>query len=126
MKHPQWGGHEYALALHPWEKNYIWGPFPPRGGGLFLHFECIIFSFGVPCFTFWGYFLYVGGGGRLFSTYIEKFLGLFPLPKIGAHALAARVVANISPWGNLREIVRRNLLIHFGTYFYIMLRKSMK
>ena len=112
-----------------WKKNYIWGPFPPRGGGLFLHFECIIFSFGVPCFTFWGYFLYVGGGGgggRLFSTYIEKFLGLFPLPKIGAHALAARVAANISPWGNLREIVRRNLLIHFGTYFYIMLRKSMK
>ena len=59
------------------------GPFPPRGGGLFLH----SFSFWGHCFIFWGYFLYVGGGGEAVSTYIEKFLGLFPLPKIGAHGL---------------------------------------
>ena len=42
------------------------------------------------------------------------------------HALAARVVANMSPWGKLRTIVRLNLFIHFRAHFYIMLRKSMK
>ena len=66
----------------PWEKVIFGGPFPPRGGGLFLH----SFSFWGHCFIFWGYFLYVGGGEAV-STYIEKFLGLFPLPKIGAHGL---------------------------------------
>ena len=61
---------------------------------------------------------YVEGGGGLFSTYDENFLGLFPLTKLsaGAHALAARVVANISSWGNLREIVRLNLLIRSGAH----------
>ena len=78
---------------------------------------------------FGGHLLYVGG---LFSTYVEKFLGLSPLTKIfaGAHALVARVVANtfidLLLWKILQEIVRLNLLTHFGAHFHIMLRKSMK
>ena len=69
-----------------WKKN-IWGAFSPSGRGPFS-------PFWVHYFSCWGLFSLCGG--RLFSTYIEKFLGLFPLPKIGAHALAARVVANIA------------------------------
>ena len=42
----------------------------------------------------------------------------------GAHALAARVVANMAHWENLREIARLNLLIHFGTHFHIMFEKT--
>ena len=62
--------------------------------------------FGGPCFTFRGHFLYVN---EVFSTYAEKFLGVFPLTKIsaGAHALDARVVVNYyDALGKLREIER--------------------
>ena len=44
---------------------------------------------------------------------------MFSLTKIAAsaHALAARVVASVAPSGNLREIARLNLLIHFRAHF---------
>ena len=44
----------------------------------------------------------------------------------GAYALAARVVANMSSLGNLKEISRLNLIIHVEAHFHIMLRKSIK
>ena len=70
----------------------------------------------------------MGGGGWAFSPYVEIILGLCPLTKIlaGAHALDAGVVANMSPWGNLKKNARVNLLIHFEMHFHTMLRKSMK
>ena len=45
------------------------------------------------------------------SLYVQTFLGVHALTKIsaGAHGLAAGVVANVSPWGNLREVVRLNI-----------------
>ena len=68
----------------------------------------------VPLFSFWGALFFLlevfslcvcGGGGvllmwRNFYTYprLQNFYG--------AHALDAKVVANIAPWGNLREIAR--------------------
>ena len=87
---------------------------------------------------------FLGGGsalffhlGDIFST-CKTFLSLcvytfrlaptYTLTKIFAdtYALAAGVVANMSPWRNLREIARLNLLIHFRAHFHIMLIKSMK
>ena len=101
---------------------------PLRGGRTFFPFGVHFFSFlGGLVSLFGSHFLYVGGRS-LFSAYVEKFLGFFPLTKFsaGTHGLAARVVANISSWGCFRYIVRRNLLIHFGAHFHIMLRKSKK
>ena len=107
-EHPQ-GGAESTRSSPPpppphIKKLYLGGLFPILGGPF-----------------------YVEGGGT-FPTYDKKFLGLFPLTKlsVGVHALAARVVANISPWGNLREFVTINLLIHSGAHIHILLRTSMK
>ena len=86
------------------------GLFFPFGGALFLPLHC-----------FGGYFLHVRD---YFSPYLESFSGMSSLTKIAAsaHALAA----SVAPSGNLREIVRLNLLIHFRAHFHVMLRKSMK
>ena len=49
------------------------------------------------------------------SPFVESFSGMSSLTKIAAsaHAFAVRVVANVAHSGNLREIARLNLLIHF-------------
>ena len=118
---PRWGGRGTRVSAHPpWKSICIWGILFSLLWGFFLHVDGFFF-------LFWGSFAICGG---LFSTYVEKFLGLSPLTKIfaGAHALVARVVANtcILLWKILKEIVRLNLLTHFGAHFHIMLRKSMK
>ena len=69
-----------------------------------------LFSFffeGVLVFPFGGDFLSVGEGGGGFSLCVEIFM-LIPTCKnfYSAHALDAKVVAKIAPWGNLREIAR--------------------
>ena len=81
-EHPQGGGKEYALAPHPRGKSYIWGAFSPSGRGPFSPFFFLLGAL----FHLLGLFSLCGGGDAV-STYIEKFLGLFPLPKIGAHGL---------------------------------------
>ena len=98
------------------------------GGGHFFHLECILSPFWGALFHLLGVIFSRGGGGAFFSTSVDKFLGFFPLTKFsaGTHGLAAIVVANTSSWGFLRYIVRRNLLIHFGAHFHIMLRKTKK
>ena len=88
-----------------------------------------------PLFSFWGALMFflleaifsMWGG----SPYVAKFLCLSPLCKnfYYAHALDAKVVASIAPWGNLREIARLarhpiNLLIHFGAHFHIIFEKT--
>ena len=86
--------------------NRLFSPF--FGGG-------VVFPFG-------GHFLHVGGGGSLCGEIFR----LVPTCKnfFGARALDARVVANMAPWGNLREIARLNLLIHFGAHFHIIFQKT--
>ena len=61
--------------------------------------------------SFWESFSPFGGGGGVGSFFLfmwRMFQFWSPLTKISAdaHALAAKVVANISHWGKLREIVR--------------------
>ena len=67
--------------------------FSPSYGGPFLYREGLFSPFGVSLFD-----CHCLHAGSLFSPCVEKFLGLFPLTKIFpvAHALAARVVANVS------------------------------
>ena len=115
---------------------YLGGPFHPLMGGLFTllwgpfsPYEGPHFSFWValflPLHCFGGYFLRVRD---YFSPYVECFSGMPSLTKIdaSAHAFAARVVASAAHSGNLREIVRLNLLIHFIAHFHVMLGKPMK
>ena len=84
------------------------GIFP--SGGPFLLVLGAIFPMWTPLFSLCG-----------------EVLGLSPPTKIyaGTHAFTARVVPNMLPWGNLREIATFNLLIHFRAHVHIILRKSM-
>ena len=63
-----------------------------------------------------------------FSPYVDSFPGMSSLTKFAAsaHAFATRVVASVVHSGNLREIARLNLLIHFIAHFHVMLGKPMK
>ena len=65
------------------------------GGGGFFHIEGL-FSF------------FCAGGGGFFSLCAEFF---------GAHALVARVIANMLHWSNLRQMVIHNLLISNNTFW---------
>ena len=62
------------------------------------------------------------------SPFVESFSDMSSLTKIAAsaHAFAARVVASVAHSGNLREIARLKLLIHFRAHFHVMLGKPMK
>ena len=104
-EHPQGDGKSRCSR-----KNSMWGAF------ISIIMECFFSPFG-------GRFLHGGGGGGFFLLMRRHFQAKI---SVGAHALAARVVAHISPLGNLKAIVKLNLLIHFGAHFHIMLRKSMK
>ena len=70
--------------------------------------ESLFSSFGGPALflLLGGHFLHLGGGGGAFSA--------------GVHALAAKIVINISPWGKLREIVRhiKSVYTFWSTYSY--------
>ena len=81
------GGQAQALDLRG-VKKFMYGAFSSLLGP-FLHVKGLLSPF-------WGHFLY-GGGGGLFSFYVEIYLDLFPLTKISAfvYAFAARIVPNI-------------------------------
>ena len=97
--------------------------------GAFFPYEGPLFSFWgalfPPLHCCWGYLLHVRD---YFSPYVESFSGMSSLTKIAAsaHAFASRAVASVAHSGNLREIARLNLLIHFRAHFYVMLGKPMK
>ena len=123
----KWGGGSRRSPLPSWEHKILisilgglftllWGPFSPYEGPLFSFWGALF----LPLHCFGGYFLHVRD---YFSPYLESFSGMSSLTKIAAsaHALAARVVASVAPSGNLREIVRLNLLIHFRAHFHVML-----
>ena len=55
-----------------------------------------------------------------------KVFQVCPQIAASAHAFAARVVASAAHSGNLREIARLNLFIHFIAHFHVMLGKPMK
>ena len=95
--------------ISSWAPTTRWG----GGGG----------EVGAHCFG--GYFLHVRD---YFSPCVESFSGMSSLTKIAAsaHAMVARIVASVAHSGNLREIARLNLLIHFRAHFHGMLRKPMK
>ena len=99
----------------------LWGPFSPYEGPFFSFWGALFF----PLHCFGGYFFHVRD---YFSPYVESFSGMSSLTKIAAsaHAFAARVVASAAHSGNLREIARLNLLIHFIAHFHVMLGKPMK
>ena len=103
------------LAL-PWKLQYY--------GGFFLHVKCLFSPFEGPCFSFleaiFSMCVCVCGGGGSLCGEIFKLVHTF----CGAHALAARVVANMAHWENLREIARLNLLINFGAHFHIIFEKT--
>ena len=106
----------------------IWGALSPSYGGLFLHMKDLFSPLGgivSPFAMFWGYFLHVRDH---FSPSVESFSCMSSLTIIAAsaHAFAARVVASMAHSGNLREIARLNLLIHFIAHFHVMLGKPMK
>ena len=135
--HPQLdgGGVEGEVGARPspsWEHKItisIWGAFSPSYGGLFLHMKDLFSPFGGHCFslcTVWR--LFSSCEGLYFSPFVESFSGMSSHTKIAAnpHAFAARVVANVAHSGNLREIARLNLLIHFRAHFHVMLGKPMK
>ena len=112
-----WVEGEVGARPYPsWEHKItisIWGAFSPSfWEALFLPLHC-----------FGGYFLHVRD---YFSPYVESFSGMSSLTKIvaSAHAFAARVVASVAHSGNLREIARLNLLIHFRAHFHVMLRNQ--
>ena len=73
-------------------------------GAFFLHVKYLFSPFEGPCFSFWRPFSLCvcgGGGGGVGGwgvPYVAKFLSLSPLATFlfGAHALAARVVANMA------------------------------
>ena len=129
------GGVEGELDARPspsWEHKItisIWGTFSPSYGGLFLHMKVLFLLLGgiVSPFAlfFGGYFLHVRD---YFSPYVDSFSGMSSLTKIAAsaNAFAARVVASVAHSGNLREIARLNLLIHFRAHFHVMLGKPTK
>ena len=77
------GAASVGACLVPLENNLFVGPFSPScgDGAGFFHIEGI-FSF------FWVPFFYARGGA--FSHYVQNFLG--------AHALVARVIANMLLW----------------------------
>ena len=122
--HPQLdggGGVEGEVGARPspsWEYKItisIWGAFSPSYWGLFLHIKDPFLLLGalfLPLHCFGGYFLHVRD---YVSPFVESLSGMSSLTKIAAsaHAFAARVVANVAHSGNLREIARLNLLIHF-------------
>ena len=66
---------------------FLWGPFCPCGRSFSI-------LFGGDMFSMWAFF----------SHYVEQFLGLCPLSKhsAGAHALAAKIVANMCHLGMLK------------------------
>ena len=125
-EHPQGGGESRVGASPPptWKDIYLGGLFPLLGGLLFYLENMftplwgdLVSPFRV-IFSMWTGFFY---------TYVEKFVGLIvPLTKISPSAqYVARVVANYyGALGALGEIVRLNLLIHFGAHFHIMLRNQ--
>ena len=83
------GAARVGACLVPLENNLFVGFFSPscgEGGG-FFHIEGLFFWGG-------GHFLYARGGGArgggAFSHYVQNFFG--------AHALVARVIANMLPW----------------------------
>ena len=113
---PQEGGKSRRSPL-PWKlQNY----------GFFHYLKYVLFfSFwgGGLVFPFRGHFLHVGWGRFSLCGAISW---LVPTCKnfYDAHALDARVVANMAPWRSLREIARLNLLIHFGAHFLIIIEKT--
>ena len=126
--HPQLdgGGVEGEVGARPspsWEHIFtlLWGHFSPYKGPLFSFWGALFLS--LHCFG--GYFLHVRD---YFSLFVESFSGMSSLTKIAAsaHAFAARVVASVAHSGNLRDIARLNLLIHFRAHFHVMLGKPMK
>ena len=130
------GGVEGEVGARPslsWEHKItisIWGAFSPSNGGLFLHMKDFFSPFGggglfLPLHCIGGYFLHVRD---YFSPYVESFSGMSSLTKIAAsaNAFAARVVASVAHSGNLREIARLNLLIHFIAHFHVKLGKPLK
>ena len=90
------------------------GPFSPCGEPFFFFWRAGL------CSPFGGSFSPFRGGG-LFSLCGEIFK-LVSTYKIsaGVHALAAKIVINISPWGKLREIVRhiKSVNTFWSTYSY--------
>ena len=94
----------YIITFAPWRPpgNY-------KTMGVFSSCE-------VPLFSFWGalfvlleaIFSMCGGGGGGWALLMWRNFYAFPHLQnfYGAHALDAKVVANIAPWGNLREIAR--------------------
>ena len=94
------GAARVGACLVPLVSNLFVGPFSPscgEGGG-FFHIEVF----------FWVPFPLCAGGGA-FSHYVQNFFG--------AHALVARVIANMLLWKNLRQIVIHNLLISVNTFW---------
>ena len=78
------GAARVGACLIPLENNLFVGPFSP---------SCVegeVFSYRGPFFFFWCHFLYAGEGGGAFSHYVQIFFG--------AHALVARVIANMLLW----------------------------
>ena len=97
----------YIITFTPW-RPHEGGKSrrsPPRKlQNYFLHVKCLFSPIGGPCFILLEAIFSLWGG----SPYVAKFLCLSPLCKnfYDAHALGAKVVANIVPWRNLREIAR--------------------
>ena len=79
------GAARVGACLVPLENNLFMGPFSPYcGEGVgFFHIEGL-FTF------FFGAIYSMRGGGGAFSHYVQNFFG--------AHALVARVVANMVLW----------------------------
>ena len=131
----RWGGEVGEVGARPypsWEHKITistWGAFSPSSGGFSLHMKDLFSPFGgggivSPFALFWGLFFPCEG---LFFAFFSYFSGMSSLTKIAAsaHAFAARIVASVAHSGNLREIARLNLLIHFRAHFHVMLRNPM-
>ena len=71
------GGASVSVRPSPLEK----GIFYLRGPNPFLYVEGLLSPFGEPCFSFRGYFLYLKGGGGLFSLCGENLRLIVPTHK---------------------------------------------
>ena len=115
------GGRGARVGGCPTGKNNYFIFFPFRGAIFSMWRAFFLLLEGRPCFSFCGSFSPFRRGGGLFSLCGENFK-LVSTYKIsaGAHALAAKIVTNISPWGKLGEIVRhiKSANTFWSTYSY--------